>query len=35
MTAGDDNEDQPAELRRWLKGEAERRHPEVSEVHAE
>ena len=35
MTAGDDNEDQPADLRRWLEGEVERRHPEAAQVRAE
>jgi hypothetical protein len=35
MTAGDKGEDQPDDLRQWLKGEVERRHPDAARVRAE
>jgi Ser/Thr protein kinase RdoA (MazF antagonist) len=35
MAANGEDEDRPADLRQWLKGEMERRHPEAAQVRAE
>jgi hypothetical protein len=35
MTAEGENEDRPAELRRWLERDVKRRHPEADQIRAE